>query len=273
MRQILPVLFGISFFCAAQQPLPQPLTTEQQALFNAAKRDFGEHHPELALEKLKQLHASLPDNATITNGTAETAIVVGEDAYALSLLIPWTASHPEDLFSLEWLARAYAESGDVPKRDQTLAALLKLHETTANEQFKHVDRFLVEHIKLTTGSLDIYYAIVPFSQYHIHMLGRQVDANNVLVRQITLESSDIDQVIFAKQHPDLVAGGMRRFSMDTYSAGKADASGTVTQTQGLIDFMDGRPSYDETKSRMLKVANGEASPKATRSGIPVTKPN
>jgi hypothetical protein len=71
----------------------------------------------------------------------------------------------------------------------------------------------------------LYYAIVPFSGYHIYMLGRQVDTSNALIRQITLESNDVDQIGFAKEHPDMVANGMRRFSMDTYGASKAGPNG------------------------------------------------
>lgn len=267
MRRVcLAFLLAGSLLCAAQQPA---LTAEQQALFDAAKQAFSENNPALAFEKLKQLHATVPENSTITVGTAETAVLLGEDAYALSLLKPLTATHPEDSFALEWLARAYAESGDAGKRDETIAAVLKLHETTSNEQFKRADRFLVEHIKLAKGSLDIYYATVPFSPYHVYMLGRQVDANNALIQQITLESNDIDQLSFAKEHPDRAAKGMRRFSMDTYSAGKPGPNGT--QTQALIGFIDGQPSYDDTRARMLKVANGNAAPAATRSEVPVPK--
>jgi hypothetical protein len=274
MRQAwLALLLGGSLTCAAQQPVPPTLTAEQQTLFDTAKKDFGEHHPEIALQKMKQLHAMVPENPTITDGTAETAVTLGDDAYALSLLKPWTATQPEDSFAFEWLARAYAETGDAADRDQTIAAVLKLHETTTNEQFRHVDRFIVERVKLANGNLDISYAIVPFSRYHIYMLGRQVDASNALIRQITLESNDVDQVGFAKEHPDLVAKGMRRFSMDTYSASKAGPNGTATQTQALIGFMDGQPSYDDTKARMLKVANGDTSPAETRTGVPVPKSN
>jgi len=273
MRSVCLAFFlGASLLCAAQQP-PSPLTAEQQTLFDAAKKDFGEHHPELALQKMKQLQAMVPENATITDGTAETAVTVGDDAYALSLLKPWTAKHPEDSFALEWLARAYAETGDGADRDRVIAAVLKLHEATMNEQFKRADRFVVERVKLASGYLDIYYALVPFSRYRIYMLGRQVDLNNALVRQITLESGDADQVGFAKEHPDMVAKGMRRFSMDSYSAGKAGPDGTVTQTQAFYGFMDGQPSYDDTKARMLKVANGEAPPAATRGGLTVPKSN
>lgn len=266
-------LLGGSISCAAQQPAPSPLTAEQQTLFNAAKKDFSEHHPELALEKMKRLHAMVPENPTITDGTAETAVTLGDDAYALSLLKPWTSTHPQDSFAFEWLARAYAETGDAAERDKTIAVVLKLHETTANEQFKRADRFLVERAKLANGYLDIYYAIVPFSRYHIYMLGRQLDAQNTLIQQIALESDDIDQVGFAKEHPELAAKGMRRFSMDTYSASKPNPDGTATQTQGLIGFIDGQPSYDDTKARMLKVASDHAPPMATRSGVPVPKSN
>ncbi len=222
---------------------------------------------------MKQLHAMVPENPTITDGTAETAVTVGDDAYALSLLKPWTATHPEDPIALELLARAYAETGNAAERDRTIAAVLKLHERTMNESFKRADRFVVERVKLADGYLDIFYAIVPFSGYHIYMLGRQVDVNKALVRQITLESNDMDQVGFAKEHPDMAAKGMRRFSMDTYSAGRVGPNGTLTQTQALIGFIDGQPSYDDTKARMLKVANGGAPPAATRSGIPLPKAN
>jgi hypothetical protein len=74
-------------------------------------------------------------------------------------------THSDDSFALEWLARAYAETGNAAERDKTIAAVLKLHQSTTNEQFQRADRFLVERVKLANGYLDIYYGIVPFSRY------------------------------------------------------------------------------------------------------------
>ena len=274
MRRVwLVFLLSGPLLCVAQQTAPPPLTAGQQALFDAARKDFNEHHPELALEKMKQLHAMVPENPTITDGAAETAVTLGDDAYAISLLKQRSTAHPDDSFALEWLARAYAENGNAAERDKTITAMIKLHETTTDEQFQHADRFLAERVKLANGYLEIYYAFVPFSRYHIYMLGRQVDASNILIQQITLESNDIDQLGFGKDHPDMVAKGMRRFSIDTYSASKPGPNGTATQTQALIGFIDGQPSYDDTKARMLKVASGEAVPAASRSGLPVPKSN
>jgi hypothetical protein len=62
-------------------------------------------------------------------------------------------------------------------------------------------------------------------------------------------------------------------SADTYSASKPGPNGTTTQNQALIGFIDGQPSYNDTKARMPKVANGDTPPKATRSGLPVPKSN
>lgn len=265
----LAFLFGSSFLCAAQQPAPPSLTTEQQTLFDSAKKDFNKHHPELALDKMKQLHAMVPEDPTITDATAETAVTAGDDTYAISLLKPWSTSHPDDWFALEWLARAYAESGDAAGRDTTIAAVLNLHQTSNDPKFSRADRFLVERVKLPSGHLDIYDAIVPFGPYHVYIVGRQMDTNNALIRQITLESGDVDQIGFAKEHPDLAAKGMRRFSIDSYSPIAAGPNGSGTQTQALFGFIDGQPSYDDTKARMLKVASGETHPMASRSGIPV----
>jgi hypothetical protein len=58
MRRVwFAFLLSGAFLCAAQQSATPSLTVEQQRLFDAARRDFTEHHPQLALEKMKQLHA------------------------------------------------------------------------------------------------------------------------------------------------------------------------------------------------------------------------
>lgn len=273
MRRVWLVFLLVGPLCIAQQTAAPPLTADQQVLFDAAKKDFSEHHLDLALEKMKRLHAMVPENALIADGTAETAVTLGDDIYAISLLKQRITTHPGDSFALEWLARAYAEAGDVADRDATIASMLKLHATTTDEQFRQDDRFLVERVKLAHGYLEIYYAFVPFSRYHVYMVGRQVDDSNVLIQQITLESNDTDQVGFAKDQPEMVAKGMRRFSIDTYSASKPGPNGTATQNQAFYGFIDGQPSYDETKARMLKVVNGQTDPQAARSGLLVPKSN
>jgi tetratricopeptide (TPR) repeat protein len=54
---------------------------------------------------------------------------------------------------------------------------------------------------------------------------------------IVCESDDIDQISFAKAHPQAAAAGQRSFSLDSYSAPKPSAGGKgFTQTHATIKF-------------------------------------
>jgi hypothetical protein len=60
---------------------------------------------------------------------------------------------------------------------------------------------------------------------------------------IDLESDAIDQIQFAKQHPDKAAAGDRSFSLDIYPS---------PGSQGLIKFYsDGEPTYQTLRSDVL----------------------
>ena len=51
---------------------------------------------------------------------------------------------------------------------KTIAAIVKLSiEVTGNPQLNCADRFLVERDGLPTGAIEVFYAIVPFSGYHL----------------------------------------------------------------------------------------------------------
>ena len=48
---------------------------------------------------MKQVHTIVPDWQNITDGTAETALTLGDSAYDLALLKPAIVSHPEEWVS------------------------------------------------------------------------------------------------------------------------------------------------------------------------------
>ena len=62
---------------------------------------------------------------------------------------------------------------------------------------------------------------------------------------IDLEADDIDQVDFAKRHPDKAAAGDRSFSLESYS---------TPSSQGLIkSYPNGEPSYQTVRADVLSV--------------------
>jgi len=94
--------------------------------------------------------------------------------------------------------------------------------------------------------------------------------------RIVCESDDIDQIAFAKAHPQEAASGQRSFSLDTYSASKPSADGKgLTQTHGTIKFYpDGEPTYETVRSDVLNLLEHKLSPmSSTTTGTPPATPD
>jgi hypothetical protein len=82
------------------------------------------------------------------------------------------------------------------------------------------------------------------------------DASGQRIRRTAVESDDIDQISFRKDHPDQAAAGVRMYSMDGYSETR-NAQGQITgQTHSTLCpvpgcFMTGRPAYELFRSTVL----------------------
>lgn len=268
------LLFGVAGAPAQQMPPAEPQTApavtspDQQAQFDAAKRAAAAGLWGDALAALKPLHQQLPDDADLTRFTAESALDAGDVAYAIAQLKPLVEAKPGNWQEMLLMARAYAETHDAAARDAMLARLVELHTAGRHEKFNAVQVFLVERVALPKGHLDLYFSLVPWSRYNIFVMARVFDATGQQVQRITLESGDGDQPLWAKQHPDLAAKGMRMFSMDGYTE-QYGSNGQHTQTHATYGFFDGRPAYDAVRDRMVVIASGKGGPMSTLQGIPM----
>jgi hypothetical protein len=266
------LLLSTSAF-AQQQPTANAaaLSPEQQSAFAAARQDFGAQRWQDALVRLRALHDQQPQNAEVAKFAAEASLNANDSAYAISLLRPIETSVPDDWQALALLARSYAESRRASERDAELDKLVALHKITNDPRLAHLTQFMVERITTTNGHIDLYYSLEPWSRYKIYEMGRVYNTSGRQVYRVTLESSDFDQPLWAKQHPKEAAAGMRMFSMDGYSEPIPGPNGTATQTHATYGFFDGRPSYDTIRDKMIAVANGKGRAISSTSGIPMPK--
>jgi hypothetical protein len=77
---------------------------------------------------------------------------------------------------------------------------------------------------------------------------------------IDLESDDIDQVEFAKTHPEKAAAGERSFSLDSYMQ---------PRTHGTIKFYpDGEPAYREVRADVIAAISHNSRPPGTTTSHP-----
>jgi hypothetical protein len=93
------------------------------------------------------------------------------------------------------------------------------------------------------------------------------DAKGVTFLQISLESSDGDQVFFAKQHAKEAAAGLREFTLDAYRKTGLNQAGQRTQTHFTYKYFLGQPPYDTVREEFINVASGKTSPLSSRTGL------
>ena len=91
----------------------------------------------------------------------------------------------------------------------------------------------------------------------MYALGQLTDAEGKIFLRTTLESNDADQPLFAKEHPEEAAKGMRSFSLDSYQETGLNGSGQRTQTHATYKFFVGQPSYEVVREEFVKIAAGK----------------
>jgi hypothetical protein len=269
-------LLPIPTSLAAQQPAPPPatetaqelrqrLSAPQQQQFDQAMAAFQAQRYADALPILSQLRERHPRDPVLIKFSTEALLNTGDTAAALAAIKPLADAAPTDWQAAGLLVRACAESGDTACRDAQMAHILDLHRQGLTP--KGMVDYPVEHIASGKNTLILLSAFEPFGPYKIYALGKVNNPEGKLFLTISIESNDIDQPAFAKEHPREAAAGARRFSLDAYAETGLNPAGQRTQTHYTFKFIDGQPTYDTIRSEFLDVASGKAHPLSSRSGL------
>jgi len=234
------------------------LSPQQKQQFDGAGKAFSGRHYADAQAIYKQLLSELPGDAVLSKFASEAALNAGDTSFGLSTLKPLAQADPDDWQAAALLTRACAESGDIACRDSGMAHMLDLHRRGITPP--RLLQYLVERAKVGGNTLMIWMSLEPWGRLKVYAFGQVFDGEGKKISHATLASADIDQLSFAKEHPEEAAKGMRRFSMDGYSEIGLASNGQRTQTQYLIKFFDGQPSYDTVREEFVKVASRKATP-------------
>jgi hypothetical protein len=239
-------------------------TPEQHERFNSALQLFrGERYTEaygIFKPLFTQLSPGTPGQILVAKLTAESAINTGDRDFALETLKPIEAADANDWQAAGLLARVYAESGQKQQRDAEIVHLIDLHKRAVTPQIAQLQQILLERISTANGSLRIWYSLEPWGPYKTQTFCRVYDQTGQQVFRISLESGDFDQPLFAKQHPELAAQGMRLFTLDGYGQPQKQPNGNSTFTHMTFGFFNGQPSYDSIREKMVQIAEGKTGP-------------
>ena len=242
-----------------------PLQTDQSALVKQATDAFNSQHYAQALPLFQRLMKAAPTNDIYAKYAAEAAISAGDTPFAIATLTPIEQRSPDDWQAMSILAHAYALAGNQQQRDAEIAKLVALHDRPGSPLAGHRD-FLLETVKVGDQQVAFYPAFAPWGPYRVHLIARVYDAVGKPGLRITLESGDIDQPAFAKQHPAEAAKGMRAFTLDGYAPDRKDDSGAIIQTHFTYAFLVGKPDYDMLRQNILDIVAGKLKPMSSRVG-------
>lgn len=170
------------------------LSPENRALFNALRNSAQQNDDASMLAAGKKLLPALTTGTPlydfVTLLTAGSAVETGDTSYALNLLKPLTAAHPDDWRSASLLARAYAESGNKAQRDQQIAYVIALHKRSTDPTFAKLHVFPIQKVALHTGYALFLYPFEPLAPDNVYLLALIFTPDGKTDHRIELESED-----------------------------------------------------------------------------------
>ena len=247
------------------QDLAGRLTPEQKQVFDDATKAFNAQHYADSLSSFRRLLTQLPGDSILSKFAAEAALNVGETSFAISTLRPLAAANSNDWQASALLTRACAESGDTTGRDSGMAHMLDLYRQGIIPP--NMRQYVLERIKSGTNVLQIRTSLEPWGPYKVYDLGQVSDSDGRIFMRITLESSDADQPMFAKEYPKEATAGLRRFSLDAYRETGLNSAGQRTQTHYTFKFFVGQPPYATVRDEFVNVAEDKSKPISSRTGL------
>ena len=243
------------------------LNPNQKQEFNDAGKAYGEKRYADSLALHKQLLNDFPGDPILLKFASEAALMGGNSGFATNALKPIAQADPDDWQAAVLLVRACAESGDLSCRDTQIAHIRDLQSRGVIPT--QLREYAVEDIKLSERTLLIKVSVVPWGNYKVYTVGNVRDENGKLLLTISLESSDFDQMAFAREHPSEAANGVRLFSLDAYQETGLNGNGQRTQTHYTYKFFTGQPDYSTIRQEFIDVASAKSRPLSSRSGLVV----
>jgi tetratricopeptide (TPR) repeat protein len=222
-----------------------------------------------AYESLQSVLTMYPNDLFVLRYTAAAAMGARQDERALLLFQRALALYPHNpwpirnaVIILEARLNRWADF------DRDLAALRSAKKNGMDHGLDDNNAFVIDEFDAGTGRVQGVIYPQQLGRYHtLYRFLLPKDAPIVLPAQSTksaaasercvnpdfqpsidIESGDVDQAEFAKQHPDKAVKGDRSYMLDAYSS---------PCVQGLVGFYpDGEPTYERARADAIRVLTG-----------------
>lgn len=226
---------------------------------------FRAHDYKGALSVFNEVTAQDPSNILAHNLAGNCSMELRDFPAAIRSFQHALQLQPDQPQNLGGLVRSYAQAGMSKERDATLE---RLHELSKAGRLPANFSYIFDSFPAGDRSVLVTEFPQLAGQFHFRYYFNVYDATGKFVRRVALESDDVDQTSWAKQHPKEAAAGGRAFSLDGYSQ---SVSGV---THSLYKFYDdGEPPYGQVRADVEKLLAGALKPAtSSTTGSPTQPP-
>ena len=236
-----------AFAVALQDPAkgsPQAGGQDTGELIRQAVAAFRANDCPSAIKLFRQVTASNPADIVAYNMSGNCSLQLKDYLAAIDAFKHALQIHADEWHNISGLIHAYTLAGMTQERDE-----LQKHIGELERDGKLPDTFayVFETFQVANQQVEVskYPKITGFygERYRFNVYNK----DGTLVFRVALESAELEQPRWAKEHKELAAAGGRRFSLDGYSS-----EGHYT-----YGFYDGEPEYQKLREEVEQVLTGK----------------
>jgi tetratricopeptide (TPR) repeat protein len=241
-------------------PMPRSSAALENSDFANVRSDLLSGRREEALSEAEAILDAHPGNAEASFMIGTLLLDYGKPDEALVCFRNSQAAWPGSTDVHAGLLEAFAETGDRKDRDVERAILRGYHADGRHPSATKTPGIVIERFHAGDKGIEAVEYFDPQGSDHVWYRFTVSDAKGVVLGYYAFATDDQDQAAYHQEHPDIVGSTLHRFALESYFAG----------TSAMIGTMDGAPTYDDFRNRIVSVLQSE-SDTASSSAPPKSK--
>jgi tetratricopeptide (TPR) repeat protein len=251
---LLLLSFVLASAALAQRPIcspapPRTSTPLQNSDFANVRADLLSGNREQALREAEEILDAHPGNAEASFMIGTLLLDYGKPAEALVCFRNAQAAWPGSTDVHAGLLEAFAETGDRKNRDIERAILRGYHADGHHPSAAKTPGMVIERFRAGDKEIEAVEYFDPQGPDHVYYRFNVFDPGGVIVGWYAFAADDPDQAAYQNEHPDVARTSLRRYALESFIGGNSANLGMI----------DGAPSYDDFRSRIVSVCAAETS--------------
>lgn len=229
-------------------PAPRTVSPVQSSDFIDVRTDLLNGDRQRALQEAEAILDAHPGNAEASFMIGTLLLDYGKPDEALVCFRNSQAAWPGSTDVHAGLLEAYSESGDRRDRDIERAILRGYHSDGHHPSAAKTNGIVVERFHAGDKTIEAIEYFEPQGPDHVWYRFTVTNDKGVILGYYSFAADDADEAAYHQEHPDVVGSTLHRFALESFFGG----------TQATLGSIDGAPTYDDFRSRIVSVMQSES---------------